>query len=61
MSRTGIVDSLFRATRYAIRALLRRPLFTGVAVFTLAIGSGGTAAVFGRAAAVDPAEALAGV
>ena len=58
MSRTGIVDSPFHATRYAVRALLRRPLFTGVAV--LAIGSGGTTVIFSRAAAVDRAEALAG-
>jgi hypothetical protein len=39
-------SDLTRDVRYAARSLLRTPLFTLVAVVTLAIGTGATTAVF---------------
>jgi predicted permease len=41
-----IVETLARDARYALRGLLRTPLFSVVALVTLAIGSGATTAVF---------------
>ncbi len=43
----GGVDALISQLRHAVRKLLRAPLFTGVAVLTLAVGIGSTAAIFG--------------
>ena len=40
------LDSLKQDFRYAARGLARRPGFTAVAVLTLAIGIGGTTAIF---------------
>jgi hypothetical protein len=40
------VDSVKQDAQYAARGLLRRPTFTTVAVVTLAIGIGGTTAIF---------------
>ncbi len=42
----GVIDSLSRDTRQAVRGLRRSPLFTLVALLTLAIGIGATTAVF---------------
>jgi hypothetical protein len=39
-------DTIVRDLRHAARGLLRTPLFTLVAVITLAIGTGATTAVF---------------
>lgn len=40
------IDSLVQDIRYAARGLVRRPVFTAVAVLTLAIGVGATTAIF---------------
>jgi predicted permease len=50
MTRLG--QMLDRDARYAVRGLRRNPLFTIVAVLTLAIGAGATTAVFGVVDAV---------
>src|SRR5687768_18267360 len=42
----GLVDSMSRDLRYALRGLARRPAFTFAAVVTLAIGIGATTAIF---------------
>lgn len=41
------LDDVVADTRYAFRTLLRRPIFTAAAVSTLALGIGGTTAIFG--------------
>ena len=46
MTTAGAIDSLARDARQAVRGLRRSPLFTVVAVLTLAIGIGATTAVF---------------
>ena len=40
------VESVMQDVRYAARGLARRPVFTAVAVLTLAIGVGATTAIF---------------
>ena len=46
MTTAGVIDSLARDARHAVRGLRRSPLFTLVALLTLAIGIGATTAVF---------------
>ena len=46
MNIIGVVDSVGRDLRYALRGLLRRPAFTLAAVLTLALGIGATTAIF---------------
>ncbi|HLU26378.1 MAG TPA: ABC transporter permease [Longimicrobiales bacterium] len=41
------LDDVVADTRYAFRTLLRRPIFTAAAAGTLALGIGGTTAIFG--------------
>ena len=46
MRYTRLLDDLFRDLRYGLRVLIRSPLFTLVAIASLAIGIGGAASVF---------------
>src|SRR5882672_5662923 len=43
---TELLGSLWSDVRYALRTLWRSPLFTAVALLTLAIGTGATIAAF---------------
>jgi len=42
----GLLESVARDLRYGFRGLLRTPLFTAVAVLSLAFGIGATTAIF---------------
>ena len=44
--RPPMLDRLIRDVTYSLRALRRRPLFTGTAIITLAIGIGANTAIF---------------
>ncbi len=46
MNILGLLDSLSRDLRRAVRALLQRPAFTATGVLTLALGIGATTAIF---------------
>jgi predicted permease len=46
MSIIGLVDSVGRDLRYALRGVARRPAFTFAAVLTLALGIGASTAIF---------------
>jgi putative ABC transport system permease protein len=52
----GVVESWIMDARFAVRRLWTRPQYTALAVLTLALGIGGTTAVFGiaRAVLVEP-------
>src|SRR5690606_40590501 len=52
----GGMDGTWTDVRYAMRSLVNRPLFSGLAIVTLAVGIGATAAAFTvvRAALLAP-------
>src|ERR1041385_5474652 len=46
MNTITILDSLARDVRYTLRSMRRNPAFTAIAILTLGLGIGATAAVF---------------
>ncbi|MBZ5579108.1 MAG: ABC transporter permease [Acidobacteriia bacterium] len=68
MNTITFLDTLVRDLRYALRMLARSPMFTAAALLTLALGIGGSTAIFGvidsiliRPLAYPHSEALVGV
>ena len=68
MNTLAFLDALVRDLRYSLRLLARSPMFTAAALLTLALGIGGTTAIFGvidsiliRPLPYPHAEALVGV
>jgi len=52
MTQGVAMDTLTMDVRHALRALAARPVFTAAAVLTLALGIGGSTAIFGFVNAV---------
>jgi putative ABC transport system permease protein len=46
VDRVNLVDSLFQDLRYSLRVLRRNPVFTAIAIVTLALGIGPTSVIF---------------
>ena len=56
-------ESWIKDVRYAARRLRRRPLYAALAVLTLALGAGGTAAIYSitRTLLLDPLPIVRGL
>src|SRR5690349_1335608 len=52
MRRTEYITELRQDARFAVRQLLRAPMFTGIAALTIALGIGATTAIFSAVRAV---------
>lgn len=46
MRRSRFTEDLWRDSRFSLQMLIKRPIFTAIALVTLALGIGATTAIF---------------